>query len=261
MTSADRVAEAAGIVLAGGRSTRMGTPKAALEWHGSTLLARITGLLGRTVAGPVVVARAPGQVLPALPGAVEVVDDPTPGQGPMHGIASGLDAVGERAPRAFVCSTDLPLLHPAYIRAVLARLGDGVDVVMPQVHGHPQPLAAGYRTAVAAHLHELIAAGRTRPARDLTQLRVVRPGEDELLTDPALATADPQLDSVRNVNRPEEYRELRDRPAPEVTVLTGDGPVRVRAATRGAAAAAVGAIVPDPEGPLVPGDVLDLRPS
>ena len=69
------MADAAGIVLAGGRSTRMGSPKAALEWHGSTLLRRITGIVGRAVDGPVVVVRAPGQALPALPDGVEVVED------------------------------------------------------------------------------------------------------------------------------------------------------------------------------------------
>src|SRR5215213_7709623 len=64
------MAEAAGIVLAGGRSSRMGTPKAALEWHGSTLLRRVVGVVARSVDGPVVVVRAPGQQLPALPGGV-----------------------------------------------------------------------------------------------------------------------------------------------------------------------------------------------
>ena len=54
------VADAAGIVLAGGRSSRMGTPKAALEWHGSTLLRRVVGLVGRSVDGPVIVVCAPG---------------------------------------------------------------------------------------------------------------------------------------------------------------------------------------------------------
>ena len=50
---------AAGVVLAGGRSTRMGTPKACLEWHGSTLLYRTAALLRRTVTGPVVVVLGP----------------------------------------------------------------------------------------------------------------------------------------------------------------------------------------------------------
>ena len=57
----------AGIVLAGGRSSRMGTPKAALEWHGSTLLHRTVSIVARATGGPVVVVRAPGQDLPDLP--------------------------------------------------------------------------------------------------------------------------------------------------------------------------------------------------
>lgn len=47
------------VVLAGGRSTRMGEPKAGLEWHGSTLLRRTVGVLARNAAAPVVVVRAP----------------------------------------------------------------------------------------------------------------------------------------------------------------------------------------------------------
>src|SRR4051794_41302643 len=87
------MADAAGIVLAGGRSSRMGTPKAALTWHGSTLLGRVCGLVARAVAGPVVVVRAPGQPLPALPAGVQVVDDPVEGRGPLQGIVTGLAAL------------------------------------------------------------------------------------------------------------------------------------------------------------------------
>jgi len=45
----------------------MGRPKASLEWHGSTLLHRVTGIVSRAVHGLVVVVRAPDQELPALP--------------------------------------------------------------------------------------------------------------------------------------------------------------------------------------------------
>src|SRR5918911_5539062 len=110
------MAQAAGIVLAGGRSSRMGSPKAALEWHGSTLLRRISGIVGRAVDGPVVVVRAPGQELPALPPGVEVVEDAREGRGPLQGLAAGLAAIGERAEAAYVSSTDAPLLHPAFVR-------------------------------------------------------------------------------------------------------------------------------------------------
>src|SRR5438105_11762733 len=91
-----RVSGTAGVVLAGGRSSRMGTPKAALEWHGSTLLRRTVGILARVTGGPVVVVRARGQELPVLPPDVEVVDDPRAGKGPVQGLAAGLAAVADR---------------------------------------------------------------------------------------------------------------------------------------------------------------------
>src|SRR6266702_2021589 len=122
----------AGIVLAGGRSSRMGTPKAALEWHGSTLLHRTAGIMLRVTDGPVVVVRAPGQELPALPAQTEVVEDPREGLGPVQGLAAGLAALSGRAEVTFVSSTDMPFLHPAFVRRVLrAAQEDGVDVGLP----------------------------------------------------------------------------------------------------------------------------------
>lgn len=263
-------ARAAGIVLAGGRSSRMGTSKAALDWFGVPLLARVAGLVGRAVDGPVVVVRAPGQGLPPLPARVEVVDDPVEGRGPLQGIAVGLDAVAGRAETAFVTATDLPLLHPAYVRRVLALLDEDTDVVVPQVHGFPQPLAAAYRVALSPLVTSLVGDGVRRPPDLFTQCRVVRPDEEELLAGAELARVDPQIDSLRGVNTPDELAEVAGRPAPRVTVAEGP-PVTARtlgeatallAARHGPAAQTVlaGSVdVVDPATPLVPGDVLAVR--
>src|SRR5579863_6297150 len=139
----------AGVVLAGGRSSRMGTAKAALEWHGSTLLRRTVGILARVTGGPVVVVRAAGQALPALPPGTEVIEDPAEGLGPVQGIAAGLAALDGRAEIAFVSSTDMPFLHPAFVRRVLRAAADGADVGLPLARGYPQPLAAAYRVTLA----------------------------------------------------------------------------------------------------------------
>ena len=269
---------AAGIVLVGGRSSRMGESKAALEWHGSTLLRRTAGLLARTVDGPVVVVRAPGQPLPELPAGVEVVEDPAEGLGPMQGIATGLAALSDRALVAFACSTDLPFLHPAYVRRVLAALDADVDVVLPHVHGHRQPLATAYRTALAPIVAGLVAHGQLKLAMLFDHCRVRRIDDEALLADPRLHALDPALDSVLNVNEPDDYRAARAKPAPEITVQRYGalasagkrGPVMVEAATLGAAAAAAGLaldrhvvaalngdqITRDPEMPLVAGDAI-----
>lgn len=268
----------AGIVLAGGRSTRMGAPKAALEWHGSTLLRRTVGILARVVDGPVVVVHAPGQELPDLPESVRLVADPVEGRGPLQGIGAGLTAVADRAAVAFVCSTDLPFLHPAFVRRVLAALHEDVDVVLPHARGHRQPLAAAYRTALAPRIAALLDAGKRKPAMLFDECTVRVLDDAALLADPTLAAADPELDSVVNVNTPEEYRAARARPAPEVVVQRygalalhgGHQPRTVRSATLGAAAAAAGVtldrhvvaaldgdqVTRDPETPLVTGDTV-----
>jgi len=241
------MSSSAGIVLAGGRSSRMGTPKAALEWHGSTLLRRTAGILSRVADGPVVVVRAPGQALPELPPQVEIVDDPREGLGPVQGLAAGLAAVASRADIAFVCSTDLPFLHPAFIRRVLRAGAEGADVGLPVARGHPQPLAAAYATALAPAAARLVAEGRLRPAFLFGECTVARLDEATLRGDPVLAALDPDLDSVLNVNEPADYQAARARPAPEVTIqrfgALADGhrgPLPARAATVAGAAAAAG---------------------
>jgi molybdenum cofactor guanylyltransferase len=238
------MATAAGVVLAGGRSSRMGSPKAALEWHGSTLLWRTVAIIGRATDGPVVVVRAPGQELPALPPDTEVVEDPAEGQGPVQGIAAGLAALADRVPVAFVSSTDMPFLHPAFVRRVV-RAADGADVGLPVARGFRQPLAASYRTALAPAAQRLVSAGRLKPAFLFEECTVAMLDEAALRADPVLAALDPGLDSVVNVNEPADYQAARARPAPEVTiqrfgVLANGrrGPEQVRAATLAEAAAA-----------------------
>ncbi|MEV0067453.1 molybdenum cofactor guanylyltransferase [Amycolatopsis sp. NPDC050768] len=267
----------AGVVLAGGRSSRMGRPKAGLEWHGSTLLYRTCAVLGRTIDGPVVVVAAAGQELPDLPAGVAVVEDPVEGLGPMQGVAAGLAAVAERAEVAFVCSTDMPLLHPAWVRRVLRGLAEtGADMVMPFARGFRQPLAAGYRTSLAGLITGLIGEGNLRPGMLFKHCDVIQLDDAQLLDDRNLARLDPRLESAVNVNTPADYAEVRSRPAPEVTVerfgalagKNGHRPRTGRAATLGAAAALAGLaldrhvvaavngeqVTRDPLMPLVTGD-------
>jgi molybdenum cofactor guanylyltransferase len=273
------VAVSGGVVLAGGRSSRMGTPKAALEWHGSTLLRRTAGIVARATDGPVVVVRAPGQELPALPKGILVADDAQEGKGPVQGIAAGLAALRGRAEIAFVSSTDMPFLHPAFIRRVLRVLVDSerTDVALPVAGGFKQPLAAAYRVSLASTAERLVKEDRLRPAFLFDECTVEQLDDEALRKDPVLAALDPDLDSVVNVNTPADYQAALARPAPEVTVqLFGalakgsskSGPHAVRAATVSGAAGALGLVLDqhvtaalngdqitrDGETPLVAGD-------
>jgi molybdopterin-guanine dinucleotide biosynthesis protein A len=225
----------------------MGAPKASLEWHGSTLLRRVGGILARATGGPVVVVRAAGQTLPAIPPAWIVVEDARPDRGPLEALAVGLAAVADVA---FVASTDIPLLHPAFVAAVLAGLRPQDEICVPVSGGRPHPLAAAYRPSVAAVAAELLAADELRLGALLERCATRR-----------LDAAD---SSLVNVNVPADYAAARALPAPGVSV---SGTI-VRAASLGQAAVAAGVTLPrtvtlngapldaDPETPLVDGDVI-----
>jgi molybdopterin-guanine dinucleotide biosynthesis protein A len=210
--------DAAAIILAGGRSSRMGTPKAELDWHGSSLLRRVTGLAKRTVDGPVVVVRAPGQELPDLDRSVQVVTDAREGRGPLQGVAAGMEAIEERATVTFVSSTDVPLLHPAFIRRVLGAFTPEVDVVLPVLGGFRQPLSAGYRLDLLPKVHALIESDKLKPTFLFDQCEVLRLDEAAMLNDRWLSKRDPELASVSNLNERSDYERALRLPAPPVRV-------------------------------------------
>ena len=263
----------AAIVLAGGRSTRMGREKAALDWHGSTLLRRAVGIVARCVDGPVVVVRAAGQSLPPLPPGVELTTDEREARGPLQGIAAGLRTLAGRAEIVFVTGVDAPLLHPALVAHVIASLRAQDDVALPHAHGFPHPLAAAYRSATIAPLiAEQLAHDRlgTRPL--LQRCRVRHLDAAALLADRAVAALDPELHSLDNLNEPGEYDAARRRPAPAVRVEVNGGAAReLAAATLHAAARAAGCdlqtaaatlngqTADDPQEPLVGGDHVALH--
>jgi molybdenum cofactor guanylyltransferase len=224
-----------------------------------------------------VVVRAPGQELPPLSGEVEVSEDAHEGRGPLQGLAAGLSTLEGRASVAYVSSTDVPLLHPAFVNAVLrAVVREDADVALPVAQGFRHPLAAAYRTSLLPAVQELIATDRMRPAFLFERCRVHQLSEEELLADRALAAGDPSLLSLLNVNDPREYERARARDAPQVTVRrfgtlangAGRQPLATRAATLGGAADAAGIaldrhvvaalngdqISRDPELPLAAGD-------
>lgn len=151
----------AGLVLAGGRSTRMGTDKALLHVGGEPLLVRAAMFLG-TFCAPVLLAGGSSDrtahllEVPGL-GAVTGVADVVADAGPLAGLVAGLEA----APAGLVAVVAVDL--PAPSRTVLELLADrwaGEVAVMPEVGGRLEPLHAVWSTGGAAALRDLLAAGR-----------------------------------------------------------------------------------------------------
>lgn len=201
---------ASGVVLAGGRSSRMGQPKALLPFDGEPLIAHVVRTLS-TIFADVLVVAAPDQDLPPLPAAI--VHDDVAYQGPVAGIHHGLGAAAGDI--AYVTSCDAVFLDPRLIHFVLSRIEDH-DVAVPQWEGRFQPLHAAYRQSVRPHLERQLAVGDLRPVHLFDKVRTRRIDENEV------RTIDPEGWSFFNMNTPEDYHralalwpKLHDRRTPE----------------------------------------------
>ena len=138
-----------------------------------------------------------------------MVDDAVAFAGPLAALTEGLAAFDGRCEIAFACGVDTPLLVPELVRAVVGALREADDALVPQIGGRTQPLLAAYRVSLVPRLRELLAAGRDG-LKDVSEAAIVRMlSETELLADPDLAAADPDLRSARNANTPREWAALR----------------------------------------------------
>lgn len=186
-----------GVILCGGLSTRMGRSKASLPFGNSTMLEWVTERLSSTVSEIVVVAAA-NQDLPPLARASQIVRDERSGRGPLEGLRVGLSALQARCQIAFVTSCDAPLLVPAAVNFLASQLGTA-DAIVPIQDGQIHPLTAIYRTNLATLAAQLLEQGELRLTTFVKACRAT------LLYAELLRSVDPNLDSLKNLNTPEEY--------------------------------------------------------
>jgi len=188
---------AAGIVLCGGKSTRMGVPKATLPFGNETMLQRVVRIL-HTVASPIVVVAAREQSLPELPADIIVTRDEREARGPLEGLRAGLSALPASIDVAYATSCDVPLLQPAFVTRMVELLGDH-DIAVVEIDGFPHPLSAVYRRKTLPHIESLLAENRLRPVFLFDMMRTRRVRSEEMIA------VDPELRTLRNLNTKEDY--------------------------------------------------------
>jgi molybdopterin-guanine dinucleotide biosynthesis protein A len=186
-----------GIVLCGGKSTRMGVPKATLPFGPETMLQRVVRILA-TVVSPIVAVAAREQSLPELPETVIVTRDEREAKGPLEGLRAGLSALPDSIDIAYVTSCDVPLLVPGFVERMIELLGDH-DIAVMEIDGFPHPLSAVYRRALLPQVEALLAEDRLRPVFLFDAVRTRRVLPEEMIS------VDPQLRTLRNLNTREDY--------------------------------------------------------
>ncbi len=190
---------ACAVILAGGKSSRMGRPKALLPFDNEPLIVHIVRALKSMFAEAVVVA-APEQELPPLPALL--VRDEVAYQGPVGGIYYGLKAA--RGEFCFVTSCDVAFTNLSLISYLTSQIVD-YDVVVPYWQERFQPLHAVYRRSVLPLLREQLERGELRPIFLYDKVRTRKIGEDEI------RRFDPEGLSFFNMNTPEDYEEALKR--------------------------------------------------
>jgi molybdopterin-guanine dinucleotide biosynthesis protein A len=206
------------IVLTGGKSSRMGRPKALLTFGGEPLITHIARALGGLFTELIIVA-APEQELPPLAGTL--VRDELPFQGPVGGIYYGLRAA--TTDFAFVTSCDAPFLNLSLISFLTAQISP-YDVVVPFWQDRFQPLHAVYRKSVLPLLKEQLEQGNLRPISLYGKVRTLEVHEDQI------RRFDPEGLSFLNMNTPADYQAVLARweklTETEETCIQGSKPIR-----------------------------------
>jgi len=191
----DKVAVDAAI-LAGGRSSRMGTHKALIELEGKPLIAWVAEKLEAAgVFGRIFVVSGDAGLVDRVE--LEFALDLLHGRGPLGGLHAALHFTG--AEYLFLIACDMPLANPKLIRVVVER-SKGVDVCIPYVNGNFEPLFAVYRRNTVRAVERALEGGQRRVISFFPDVRVRRLG------DTTIRSVDPELVSFLNINSQDDIQ-------------------------------------------------------
>jgi molybdopterin-guanine dinucleotide biosynthesis protein A len=188
-----------GIVLAGGKSTRIGKEKALLRFEGGQpLLVRIIEIL-RPLFGEILLIANRREAY--LDYDLPVVEDLVKWKGPLGGIFTGL--THSTSEYNFVMACDMPFAEPKLISYMMER-AIGYDVVIPEIGGEVEPLFAIYCKSCIPTIFEHLSAGSLKTREILEKLNVRRVTEEEI------GRFDPDRLSFFNLNTPEDQKRAEE---------------------------------------------------
>ena len=199
------------LILAGGKSTRMGQDKAWLMLDGRPLVMRVIDRVLPLVDEVIVSTNQPDAFdawLPGLPVASYTVADRYRGAGPLAGLHAGLLAAC--CELVLTIATDMPFVDPTLIR-YLADLATGADVdaVVPQIPSPEtgqiglEPLHAIYRKSCVPAIERCLETDQRRVVNLLDQVRV------RVVTPDEIRPHDPRFRSFANVNTPQDWSDAQ----------------------------------------------------
>jgi len=187
----DKINDIAGVILAGGRSTRFGSNKALAILDGKPLIQHVADLISGLFAECLLVTNTPEEYeFLSLPMTYDRYEE----SGPLAGIHAALLEVNE--PRAFVVACDMPNLSPELIRYLCNMNEQDYDAIIPCLEKGQEPLFGIYHKKSLTVIDACLQQNNCQIIRALADLRVRRVSEQEILSITG------NLNCFKNINRP-----------------------------------------------------------
>ena len=183
-----------GIVLSGGRNTRMGgLNKALLTIAGQQVIDRIIHVLEDCFEQILIVTRQPYLYKDRQ---LTVVNDIFEERSPLSGIHSGL--INMKSEYGFITGCDIPLINREVIRILIDEMETDYDVIVPASGTFFQPLCAIYSRRCIPFIENMLRRGFMKTDRLYAEVRLKTVSYNRFLE------SDPELSCFFNVNTPED---------------------------------------------------------
>jgi len=165
------------IILAGGKSSRLGRSKALQVIEGKSLIQRVVDRLA-ILSTEIIIVTSHGEAIPCSSAVrIKTVADIYPGKGPLVGIYSGL--IASSSPRAIVVGCDMPFLSVGLLE-YMTQICSTFDVVVPRIKDKLEPLCAVYSKSCLVPIQELLEQNELRISRLFSMVKIKYIEEDEL---------------------------------------------------------------------------------
>jgi molybdopterin-guanine dinucleotide biosynthesis protein A len=188
------------IILAGGKSSRLGRIKALQVIDGKSLIQWVVDHLA-ILSTEIIIATADGEAIPCSSAVrVKTVADIYPGKGPLAGIYSGLMA--SSSPQAIVVGCDTPFLSVGLLE-YMTQICPASDVVVPRIKNKLEPLCAVYSKNCLAQIQKLLEQDERRIRKLFSMVKVKYVEEDEI------NKFDPEHLSFFNINTQDDLERAR----------------------------------------------------
>jgi molybdopterin-guanine dinucleotide biosynthesis protein A len=182
--------DVAGVILAGGKSSRYGKNKALVEIEGISLIERVTAVMQSLFQHLIIITNTPDEYAHLK---LPMQEDLIKGLGPLGGIFTALMSITDVA--GFFVACDMPFLNPGLIR-YMVDVKENFDAVVPRIHGNIEAIHALYSKRCLPNIRRLIDARQYQVFRFFPDISVRYVDENEI------RRFDPDLRSFFNINEP-----------------------------------------------------------